>query len=460
MIQTKQGAWVRTVLALGLLFFTFAAQASLPIQDSQGQKLPSLAPMLDRTIPAVVNVASSGKVKVRQNPLFEDPFFRRFFDIPDQPQERRTQSLGSGVIVDAEHGYILTNNHVIEHADEIDVLLHDGRHYSAKLIGTDPDTDIAVIKVDAKNLQQVSMGNSDNLNVGDFVVAIGNPFGLGQTVTSGIVSALGRSNLGIEGYEDFIQTDASINPGNSGGALVNLNGQLVGVNTAIFSQSGGNIGIGFAIPINMARSVMEQLIKYGEVKRGHLGAQVQNLTPDLAEAFAIKHKHGAVVTQVTPGSAAEKAGLKSGDVMVEVNGKPIKEAADVRNAIGLLRVGDEVSLTVLRDGKKRELTAVVAETSAKDTAQGKKLHERLAGASFSNIEPGMPMYGKIKGVLIGDVEQGSPAWRAGLRKGDIITSVNRKEVTNIDELRAAMDHSDKLLLNIRRGNGALFLYLQ
>jgi len=266
------------LLAYVTLFFSLfglsaLSHAALPLVDSQGKPLPSLAPMLERTLPAVVNIASSGHVRVQESPLFSDPFFRHFFDLPDQqPQERRTQALGSGVIVDAAKGYILTNNHVVDKADAITVTLKDGRNFKAKLIGTDPATDIAVVQIQAKDLTALKLGNSDRLQVGDFVVAIGNPFGLGQTVTSGIVSALGRSGLGIEGYEDFIQTDASINPGNSGGALVDLDGQLIGINTAIFSQSGGNIGIGFAIPINMAHEIMAQLIAHGEVKRGQLGA--------------------------------------------------------------------------------------------------------------------------------------------------------------------------------------------
>ncbi|MBD3670046.1 MAG: trypsin-like peptidase domain-containing protein, partial [Gammaproteobacteria bacterium] len=269
------------VLLLGLLGMQ-PALAALPLTDSQGQELPTLAPMLEQATPSVVNINTRSKVRVQNNPLLDDPFFRHFFNVPEQPRERSAQSLGSGVIIDADKGYIVTNNHVIDKADEIQVTLRDGRTYDAELVGTDPETDVAVIRIEADNLNAVPMADSDTLRVGDFVVAIGNPFGLGQTVTSGIVSALGRSGLGIEGYEDFIQTDASINPGNSGGALVNLKGELIGINTAIFSQSGGNIGIGFAIPVNMARDVVDQLVRHGEVRRGILGVQAQDLTPQLA----------------------------------------------------------------------------------------------------------------------------------------------------------------------------------
>ncbi|MGD9386394.1 MAG: DegQ family serine endoprotease [Thioalkalispiraceae bacterium] len=435
------------------------ASAALPVADSQGQELPTLAPMLKKALPAVVNIATTGTVRIQSNPLLDDPIFRRFFDIPEQPRERRTQSLGSGVIVDAKQGYILTNNHVIANASEITVTLSDGRVHTAKLIGTDPETDVAVIQIDAENLTALKKTDSDSLQVGDFAVAIGNPFGLGQTVTSGIVSALGRSGLGIEGYEDFIQTDASINPGNSGGALVNLNGELIGINTAIYSQSGGNIGIGFAIPINMAYGVMQQLVEHGEVRRGRLGAQAQDLTPDLAQAFNLKNgSGGAVITQVIPGSAAEKAGLQTGDVVIELNGKLIDDATDVRNVIGLLRIGDKVRIKVLRDGKTKSMVATVGEMDvARQT--GKAFHAKLQGAQFGDIEPGSRLYGRIEGVVVLDVENGSPAWQAGLRKGDVITSANRKKIKSLAEFKAAIKDSRKLLLNVQRGSAALFLYL-
>ncbi|MDZ7660900.1 DegQ family serine endoprotease [Thiohalophilus sp.] len=446
------------LLALGLLLVAGNA-AALPTHDSQGQALPSLAPMLDKVTPAVVNIATTGTVRVRGNPLLDDPFFRRFFDMPEQPRERRTQSLGSGVIVDADKGYILTNNHVIEQADQIKVTLRNGSSYDAELIGTDPDSDVAVIRIEADNLTAVPLADSDSLRVGDFVVAIGNPFGLGQTVTSGIISALDRSGLGIQGYEDFIQTDASINPGNSGGALVNLNGELVGINNAIFSRSGGNIGIGFAIPINMAREIMGQLVEHGEVRRGQLGAQAQDLTPELAQAFDLEQGRGAVITQVSPGSPADKSGLQAGDIVIEVDGKPVRDANTLRNAIGLLRIGSKVRMKVLREGKTLSLTATVEESVSRQQG-GEKLHAHLTGARFSDITEGHRLHGRIEGVLVSEVEQGSPAWSAGLRPNDVIVSVNRQPVKNLAEMRKQIGNSQQLLLNIRRGNGALFLYLR
>ena len=357
---SRLGRPIAAALLAGLLSGPAFATA-LPA-EVEGQPLPTLAPMLERVTPAVVQIATEARVPVATNPLLEDPFFRRFFGAPEQqPRERRAQGLGSGVIIDPKQGYILTNNHVVAQADQITVSLKDGRHFTAKLVGADPDADIAVLKVEAPNLATIPIGDSEGLRVGDFVVAIGNPFGLTQTVTSGIVSALGRSGLGIESYEDFIQTDASINPGNSGGALVNLRGELVGINTAILGPSGGNIGIGFAIPINMAREIMAQIVEYGEVRRGRLGVTVQDLTPDLAQAFDISAgQRGAVIAQVEPGSPADKAGLKAGDVVTSVNGKPVKSSADMRNAVGLQRIGAKVEFEVVRGGKTRTLVATIA----------------------------------------------------------------------------------------------------
>jgi len=446
------------ILISALSFSTFA---SLPAVDSQGTTLPSLAPMLKRVTPAVVNIATSGTVHIQQNPLFNDPFFQHFFNAPSRPQKRKTQSLGSGVIVDAKNGYIITNNHVIDKADEIKVSLRNGEIYKAKLIGTDPDSDVAIIQIKAENLTAIPLGNSDKLNVGDFAVAIGNPFGLGQTVTSGIISAMERSGLGIEGYENFIQTDASINPGNSGGALVNLHGQLIGINTAIFSKSGGNIGIGFAIPINMANDIMQQLVTTGEVKRGRLGAQAQDLTPQLAQAFNIPFRRGAVVSHVDKDSAADRAGLKPGDIVTEINDKPVRNADMLRNSMGLLRIGESVKMKILRDNKTLVLNAKVAkDDSQKESISGEKLHKHLSGTELQNIQPGSKLYGRIEGVIIAAVEQGSPAARTGLRRGDIITSANRKNIKNITELQNAIDQNKSLLINIRRGNGSLFLFLQ
>jgi Do/DeqQ family serine protease len=326
------------------------------IPEVGGGAVPSLAPMLSRITPGVVNIAVRGRVK-EENPLLQDPFFRRFFNVPQnqQLQERETQATGSGVIIDAAQGYVLTNGHVAANATRIEVITKDNRRLTAKLIGTDGDTDVAVLQIPAGNLTAVPLGDSDRLQVGDFVLAIGNPFGLGQTVTSGIVSALGRSGLGVEGYEDFIQTDASINPGNSGGPLVNLRGECVGINTAILTPGGGNVGIGFAVPINMARKVMEQILRFGEVKRGRIGVAIQDLTPDLAQAMNTTHTTGAVIARVDPGSPAERAGLHSGDLVVAVNGVAVRGGTQLRNMIGLARIGEDVELTLDRIGAERKV---------------------------------------------------------------------------------------------------------
>ena len=433
-----------------------AAFAALPVAVD-GEQLPTLAPMLDRAAPAVVNIATFTRVR-ESNPLFDDPFFRRFFSLPAPSREKKSRSAGSGVVVDAERGYIVTNHHVIENAVEVVVTLRDGRTLDAQLVGSDPETDVAVIQVPAENLTAIPVADSDQLRVGDFVVAIGNPFGLGQTVTSGIVSALGRSGLGIEGYEDFIQTDASINPGNSGGALVNLRGELIGINTAILSKSGGNVGIGFAIPTNMARQVLEQLVEHGRVERGRLGVAAQDLTPDLAAAFGIDEHGGAVVAQVGTDSPAERAGLRVGDVIVAVDGRPIRDAAGVRNAVGLVRVGSQVEMEVLRNGQRLKLNARI-ESPERDALEGQRLDARLAGALFAQVGG---KDGEPSRVAVAKVEPGSPAGRAGLRRGDIITSLNRRPVDSIAELEEAVLAGGKgsLLLNVQRGRQAQFLLLR
>ena len=451
---------LRFTCAAVLILAVAAAPAAPPfLMGREGHK-PTLAPMLKKSLPGVVNISTRSTIRVEENPLFSDPFFRRFFDIPDVPLERESQSLGSGVIVDADKGYILTNNHVIDKADEISVTLRDGRHFQARVVGTDPEVDLAVIQIEARDLTALPFGDSDALEVGDFVVAIGNPFGLGQTVTSGIVSALGRSGLGIEGYEDFIQTDASINPGNSGGALVDLDGRLVGINTAIVGPAGGNVGIGFAIPSNMARNIMEQLIRYGEVRRGQLGVYIQDVTPDLARAFGLRRARGAVITQVIPGSPADRAGLKEGDVVVRVNGESIDNAADLRNAIGLLRVGAEARIEIIRDGRRRTVKVRIRERS-QERARAGAIDPRLDGAVLGAIEPGHPLAGQVEGVEVLEVKRGSPAWVAGLRKGDIIVSVNRQRVKSVADVKRAVHQGrDGLLLNIRRGDGALYLVIR
>jgi Do/DeqQ family serine protease len=317
----------------------------------------TMAPLVAGVTPGVVNIAVRSRVERAPNPLFDDPFFRRFFDLPAVPREREVLSAGSGVIVDAARGYILTNGHVVANPSEIQVTLKDRRTYPARLVGSDPATDVALLQIDAPGLTAVAFGDSDRLEVGDVVVAIGNPFGLGQTVTSGIVSTLGRSGLGLEGYEDFIQTDASINPGNSGGALVNSKGELVGINTAIIGPTGGNIGIGFAVPANMAKAVMAQLVEHGEVRRGRLGITIEDLTPARAGDLHLELPGGAVITHVEPGSPAARAGIAPGDVIVRAHGQPIQDAGDLRNLVGLLPVGTDLPIVLYRDGRERALAA-------------------------------------------------------------------------------------------------------
>jgi serine protease Do len=446
-----------------LISFSFIApvvNAALPMH-LDGKELPSLAPMLETVTPGVVNIATEGKIQMQQNPLFADPLFRRFFNVPNQPLERKTSSLGSGVVVDAKRGLVLTNNHVIANATQITVTLRDGRQLEAEVVGTDPDTDVAVIKIPADNLIAVKTTDSDSLRVGDFVVAIGNPFGLGQTVTSGIVSALSRSGLGIEGYEDFIQTDASINPGNSGGALVNLRGELAGINTAIISpQGGGNVGIGLAIPINLALQIMEQLLETGEVKRGFLGVSMQDLSPALAEAFGLKGQNGAIINEVLTGSPAEKAGLRAGDIVISTDGKKIKNGADLKNRIGLLPVGEKIKFKILREGKEKDFVVTVVENTQAST-NPKAINELLKGVTVSDIEQGSAYFGKVEGIGVVDVQRGSIAWRSGLRAGDIITSVNKAPIKSVKEFLSHVDKkNDSLLFRIIRGNTAAFLVLK
>jgi len=452
---------LRALGVLSVAALSSPVNAVLPATDSDGQQMPSLAPMLEKVTPAVVNISTRGSMRAQQNPLMQDPFFRYFFDVPNQPQRRETQSLGSGVVVDAQQGYIVTNNHVIEHAEEITVTLRDGRSLNAKLVGTDPDADIAVIKVPSEKLLALPLADSELLRVGDFVVAIGNPFGLGQTVTSGIVSALGRSGLGIEGYEDFIQTDASINPGNSGGALVNLRGQLIGINTAIIAPGGGNVGIGFAIPINMVRDIMDQLVKHGEVRRGRLGVLIQDMTPDLASAFGIDNNAGAVIAQVVAGSTADKSGVKVGDVVLAVNGREVHGSGDLRNRIGMLRIGEKVTLKLLRDGKQKEIIATVAEVP-QTKLPGKHIFSKLEGALLGNVDE-LPSNSRAHqaGVAVLEVEHNSAAARAGLKKGDVISNANRVPVNDLEDLKRAAKRSDQgILLNLVRGETALFLLVR
>ncbi len=439
----------------------FPAPAAVPWQVLNSQGVPSLAPLLEKISPAVVNIATRGTTEVRNplmdHPMFEDPNFRRFFGMPDGPQTQETQSLGSGVIVDARKGYILTNAHVIKGADEIKVNLNDEREFTAKVIGADEETDVALIQIEAPNLTELSLADSDKARPGDFVVAIGNPFGLRHTVTSGIVSATGRSGIGDpDSFQDYIQTDASINPGNSGGALVNFQGELIGLNSAILSRSGGNIGIGFAVPANIARQVMQQLIQYGEVKRGRLGVVVQNITPDLAKAFGLSSNAGVLVAQVQPGSAADKAGIKAEDVIMTINGRGVQSYRDLRNTIGLLRVGDKLTLEIQRNGKRQVINTSVgeaAELKEAANATATVANAKLEGAQFGPAEEG-------SGVEVSDVKPQSPAARNGLRPGDVITAINRRPVRSVAEFQRAVKGQDTLLVTLNRGPGTLFLVIK
>ncbi len=426
-----------------------SAHAALPSVPAADSPVPSLAPMVKRVSPAVVNVATRGTVKLKpgqRNPLLDDPFFRRFFDVPPdaKPRERQFQSAGSGVIVDAKNGYIITNNHVVENASEITVTLLDNRSFSAKVVGTDEGADIAVLQAKEPNLVAMPLGDSAKLEVGDFVVAIGNPFGLQHTVTAGIVSAMGRSGINPDGYEDFIQTDASINPGNSGGALVNLRGELVGINSAILSGSGGNIGIGFAIPVNMVKGVMDQLIRFGQVKRGVLGVSIYDVTPEIAKQFGLTDSNGALVAGVAQGSSAEHAGIKTGDIITSINNIPMKSAGELRNAIGMLRVGDKVDIGLLRDGKPLKVTALVAERNGTETANAADINPGLEGAELADAPQG-------GGVLVRSVQESSPAAQAGLKANDVIVGVGRTPVPNTKAFRETAKDANVLVLNIRRG---------
>ena len=432
--------FARRLLPVLLLILSSAAWPSALPAEVDGQPLPTLAPMLARVVPGVVNVSTVTQIAVDEHPLLRDPFFRRFFSVP-QRRQRESESLGSGIVIDAKRGIVLTNHHVVRSADEIRVTFQDGRRVQAKLIGSDPETDIAVLQVDADDLTAIPIADSDQLRVGDFVVAIGSPFGLAQTVTSGIVSALGRTGLGIEGYENFIQTDASINPGNSGGPLVNLRGELVGMNTAILAPGGGNVGIGFAIPMNMALTVAHQILDYGSVRRGLFGASVQDLTPDLSAALDIKLLRGAVIADVEPDSAAERAGLRPGDIVTAVDGQPVRSGADLRNRVGLLRAGTQVELDVLRGDKHHRLKGRIEDPYA-NFVQGETLAPELEGALVGEAMKTTRL-GHAPVVMIGPLRPDSPAWDAGLREGDLIIETNGIGVGSLSDLRGAL----------RRGGG-------
>ncbi|MDX1516324.1 MAG: Do family serine endopeptidase [Woeseiaceae bacterium] len=440
-----------STLLLLLALASSAAIAAVPARIGD-QEVPSLAPLVETASPAVVNIRVRQTLSGRQP--FADDAFRRFFGLPEGRGSRQIASAGSGVIVDADNGYILTNHHVVENADEIQISLLDGALLDAEIIGSDAATDIAVLKVDADDLIDMPIGDSDAVRVGDFVIAIGNPFGLGHTVTSGIVSAKGRTGIG-DGLEDFIQTDASINPGNSGGALVNMHGELVGINSAIISRSGGNVGIGFAVPTRIASSIMNQILDFGEVRRGLLGVSISAIDAAAAEALNASVTSGALITEVVPDSAAEKAGLQVQDIIVEVDDKKINSARELSNAIGLMTAGDRVAITYIRNGERRVARAELGQRVAAVT-DGADIHEGLAGAQFA----GNSVASARGGVEVTSVEPDSPAAQRGLREGDIIIAVNRTAVRQLADLIAIASENDILFLLVQRGERQLMLQIR
>ncbi len=440
---------IRLLWAVALLSLVATGFSALPDQVA-GQPVSSLAPLVKRVAPAVVNIRVSQTISSRSSPYGDDPF-RRFFGVPN---EREVASAGSGVIVDAENGYILTNHHVVENADKIMISLINEDSLDAEVIGSDAATDIAVIKVDPANLTDLPIGESDDVEVGDFVIAIGNPFGLGHTVTSGIVSALGRTGISRNGYEDFIQTDASINPGNSGGALVNMNGELVGINSAIISRTGGNVGIGFAVPSEIARSIMRQILDFGEVRRGLLGVTITTIDEEGAKALGAEVNSGALVSNIEPGSAAEQAGLLVDDIIVRVDEKRIDDSRELANAIGLKGSGEEVKIEFVRGGEERYVTAILGQQSAVRSA-GTDIHPGLVGAQFASSSTS-----DTGGVDVTEVEDGSPAAQRGLRSGDTIIAVNRRSVGDLRELRSVSQGNRILFLLVQRGDRQLMLQIR
>jgi Do/DeqQ family serine protease len=447
------GRMVIGLAGLALLMAPALADAGVPPVSVDG-KMPTLAPLLKTVTPAVVNISVLTTSGAPESPLMQDPFFRKFFNLPERQQSQT--SAGSGVIIDAQKGYVVTNHHVVRNAREILVTLKDRRQFPAKLVGSDAGTDIALLQIDPTNLTALRFGDSESLAVGDFVLAIGNPFGIGQTVTSGIVSALGRTGLNIEGYEDFIQTDASINPGNSGGALVSLRGELIGINTAIIGPGGGNVGIGFAVPSAMVEKVVMQLARFGEVRRGRFGATAQDVTPELARALGVPVNEGAMLVDVASGAPAEKAGLKRGDVITTINGRPVRGSADLRNQLGLVPVGDVVELRVLRDGKT--ITAkVTIEAPQTGISSGRQSVPELVGGRFGTLARN----GRPEAVAVVEVEQGSPAWQTGLRAGDIIVGVNRRKVRTVEELGSQLRTNPRpVTLNLLRGDFEVALVIR
>lgn len=465
-------------LSLGLALSPLAMAAETASSAATAQQMPSLAPMLEKVMPSVVSINVEGSTTVNtprmprnfqqffgdNSPFCQDgsPFQSSPFcqgggagdDGQGGGQQQKFMALGSGVIIDAAKGYVVTNNHVVDNANTIKVQMSDGRKFDAKVVGKDPRSDIALIQIqDPKNLTAIKLADSDALRVGDYTVAIGNPFGLGETVTSGIVSALGRSGLNAENYENFIQTDAAINRGNSGGALVNLNGELIGINTAILAPDGGNIGIGFAIPSNMVKNLTAQMVQYGQVKRGELGIMGTELNSELAKAMKVDAQRGAFVSQVMPNSSAAKAGIKAGDVITSLNGKPISSFAALRAEVGSMPIGSKVTLGLLREGKPVNVSLELQQSS-QNQVDSSTIFSGIEGAEMSNK-------GADKGVVVNNVKANSPAARIGLKKGDVIMGANQQPVKNIAELRKILDSKPSVLaLNIQRGDTSIYLLMQ
>ncbi|NRA60555.1 MAG: Do family serine endopeptidase [Psychrobium sp.] len=450
MTTKKLSLVAASLLALSIGFHPSTSYAAWP-QSVDGQQMPTLAPMLEKITAGVVSISVEGtKVSSRRVPDALRPFFGG-----GNQRSKPFRGLGSGVIIDASKGYIITNHHVIDDADKIKVSLIDGRQFDATLIGSDPQTDIALLQIKADRLVEVKKADSDKLRVGDFTVAIGNPFGLGQTVTSGIVSALGRSGLNVENYENFIQTDAAINSGNSGGALVNLRGELIGINTAIIAPSGGNVGIGFAIPMNMADNLVQQIIEFGEVRRGLLGIYGKRLTPELAKKFGLDTKHGAFVSQVVEDSAAEEAGIEAGDIIIKINKQKVKSFFDLRAKIGSMGAGTKVNLEIVREGKIKHFSVSLKEDKKKTLLAG-EIHSSIAGATLSDQSQE-----SAPGIVVSDVAQNSPAMLSGLRKGDMIIGIDRTSIRTIQALRTYVKNSEGAsAIRVKRGNRILFLILE
>ena len=441
-----------SLFSLLVFFLLNNSFAALP-NEINNQPISSLAPLVKQVTPAVVNIRVSQTI-TRRSP-YDEEMFRRFFGMPNNPgNSREVQSAGSGVIVDAINGHILTNHHVIEGAEKIQISLINGDTLDAEVIGSDPATDIALLKVDSKNLIDIKIGDSDIVQVGDFVIAIGNPFGLSHTVTSGIVSALGRTGISNNGYEDFIQTDASINPGNSGGALVNMKGELVGINSAIISRSGGNVGIGFAVPSEIAQSIMQQILDFGEVRRGLLGVSIQSIDPENASVLGVEIDYGALISSIEPGSAAEKAGLQVDDIIIQIDNEKISNSRELANIIGLKGSGEEVEIQLVRNNNKINVKAILGQQQL-SRSEGTDIHPGLVGASFASAST---MSGG--GVEVSTVESGSAAFQRGLRSGDLITAVNRQQVENLQQLQKIAKQSNILFLLIQRDNRMLMIQIR